>query len=1647
MSGIPALWRGVFSLTRERTKNSKTRCALWRSYFPRVRIFLPALAIALFFAAVPCRGWEWLNPKPAGTELRGAHFFDSTIGFVVGNNGLIIKTGDAFSTWTVENSGVSKNLYAIFFTDGANGCAVGEGGTIIRTSDGGTTWTAKNSGTQYTLNSVHFTDILNGYAVGDTGIILKTNDGGMGWSRLSSPTLVNIKAVYFVDSTTGWIAGDSGKIYKTVNGGTAWTAENSTVTASLRVLHFETPLIGYAAGTSGKIVKTINGGESWIAQSSGVTSDLYSISFTNETTGGAAGANGVILRTTTGGDIWNAQTSNTTDNLNFITFTNVSAGFTVGSNGRILKTSNGGTAWTLRTTYATDEYLNGTYFLNTMLGWAVGANGEIMRTATGGESWEMQTSGVTDDLNAVYFIDALTGWAAGAGGVILKTANGGMNWSQLDSGNANDLRSIYFTDALTGYAVGYQGAIVKTANGGDSWTTQSAGISNILYSVHCVNASTCVAVGTLGKIIKTTNGGAVWLAQTANTTNSFYSVYMANQSVGYASGYRGTVVRTVDGGATWEMQGTGTLNDLYSIHFYDSTTGYAVGGSGTILKTTAGGLPWAAENSWTSANLRSIDYGDYRTTFAVGDYGVIIANSGPADTAAPTVIDNQSGDDTWRSLNTGVYNVDFLDSGGSHLSKFQVLVCSENISCGDIIGWYDIATEIKSDSYTADWALPAAVWDALPGGESYFSVQVTDYAGHTTSAGPLFYVKKDTTAPSAPVTVNDGPGADSAFATEPATLSANWSGASDPDSGIARYWYGIGTSAGATDVVSWTDSGAGESVTRSGLSLADGQAYYFTVKAENGGGFLSGAANSNGQIYDGSPPSSPAPVNDGPGPDIDFSTDTTKLSANWSASADPHTGLSRYWYAAGTSPGASDFIEWTDNGISTTVAKTGLSLIEGQKYYISVMAENGAGGLTAAVSSDGVVADTSAPEAPAAVNDGEAADSEFASSTAWLAANWTPSVDLQSGIGRYWYAIGTAPGAADITPWTDAGAPAGVVKSGLSLTDGQTYYFSVKAENNVGMLSAAANSNGQTIDATPPEPVAEVNDGIGLDVEFSTAAAQLTANWTGSSDPQSGVAGYWYSIGTATGAADIAGWTNNGSGTSVTRSGLSLTNGGRYYFNIKVENGGGGLSAPVSSNGQTVDATPPEAVAAVNDGAGADIAFSTAAAQLSANWAAATDAESDIARYWYAIGTAAGGSDTVSWTDNGLSAAATRAGLELVEGRKYYFSVKAENRAGLVAVAASSNGQTVDTTAPSIVAVLYDGLGSDIEYSASATELSANWSAAGDPQSGIARYWYSIGTATGATNIAEWTQNGANTSITRTGLSLVNGTKYYFNVRAENGAGLLGVVKSSNGVTVDAAPPASVTGMAAISGNQQIALTWTNPTDPDFSGVRLVRKAVGFPADKDDGLIRFEGAGNTFTDSGLENNTTYYYAAFAYDRASLYSAAGEGARVSATPFALAPAAAEGWNLIGVSGLNAEINAMSVFGSHEYEIVGFNGQFNNLTAAGTVALDMAKGYWIYSDFNAGQIQTNASAYSGNEYVATLTAGWNLFSIPFGTPVKWGAPKATLTCGGTAAPLKPVYYYRNGAGYVKIDPDSGASAIPWTGYWINTGTEQCALSLTK
>jgi len=463
-------------------------------------------------------------------------------------------------------------------------------------------------------------------------------------------------------------------------------------------------------------------------------------------------------------------------------------------------------------------------------------------------------------------------------------------------------------------------------------------------------------------------------------------------------------------------------------------------------------------------------------------------------------------------------------------------------------------------------------------------------------------------------------------------------------SGISAYEYALGTTSGGTEFVSWTSAGTATADTLTGLSLlTEGATYYLSVRATDVAGNMSDPDTSDGITIDLTAPAGTT-VSDGTGADISYSGSDTTLSANWVAFTETVSGVQKYEYAIGTTSGGTDVVTWADNDTATSVTKAGLSLTSGSIYYISVRATDNADNVSTTIISDGVMVDTAAPSA-GSVSDSTAADLDWTKSTTTLTAVWTGFSDALSGIQKYEYAIGTTSAGTDVVTWTDNSTTTSVTKTGLTLTNGTTYYISVRATDNVGNVSTVATADGITVDTDNPVLTTPIEGSLATDADYQNIADTLVISWSGS-DTASGIAMYEYALGTTSGGTEFVSWTSAETATADTLTGLSLlTEGATYYLSVRATDVAGNMSDPDTSDGITIDLTAP-AGTTVSDGTGDDITYSGSDTTLSANWVAFTETVSGVQKYEYAIGTTSGGTELVTWTDNDTATSVTKSGSE-----------------------------------------------------------------------------------------------------------------------------------------------------------------------------------------------------------------------------------------------------------------------------------------------------------------------------------------------------------------------------------------------------------------
>ncbi len=217
----------------------------------------------------------------------------------------------------------------------------------------------------------------------------------------------------------------------------------------------------------------------------------------------------------------------------------------------------------------------------------------------------------------------------------------------------------------------------------------------------------------------------------------------------------------------------------------------------------------------------------------------------------------------------------------------------------------------------------------------------------------------------------------------------------------------------------------------------------------------------------------------------------------------------------------------------------------------------------------------------------------------------------------------------------------------------------------------------ETSDQTPPT-TPSVDDGGDITSSLNT----LFVKWS-STDYESGIQEYQYQVAYDNGNArgflkDVTTWISAGGQTELNiRLNEQLIPGKKYYVLVKAKNGVGMWSSVGRSNGiELKDPTPPTKPSFSKTGRGNnkfDYVLILRDSLLSANWYSASDPESDIIGYLFAVGTTENSSDVINWCavkSTSLSLDKTQLdkllNIKLQKNATYYFSVKAMNGIGIV---------------------------------------------------------------------------------------------------------------------------------------------------------------------------------------------------------------------------------------------------------------------------------------------------------------------------------------------------------------------------------------------
>jgi len=545
-------------------------------------------------------------------------------------------------------------------------------------------------------------------------------------------------------------------------------------------------------------------------------------------------------------------------------------------------------------------------------------------------------------------------------------------------------------------------------------------------------------------------------------------------------------------------------------------------------------------------------------------------------------------------------------------------------------------------------------------------------------------------------------------------------------------------------------------------------------------------------------------------------------------------------------------------GSSSTSVYSDTTAVNGATYFYEVTADNAAGeGLASAQSSGATpTVPVNVPTAPTGVN---ATAGNAQVTVSWTGVTGAPSYNIYRSTSRG--SQGSKLGSSSTTVYLD-----------VTAVNGTTYYYAVTADNAAGEGPSSTSSSGATpiVALTAPASPTGVNAAAGN--------AQVTVTWTGVTGATS------YNIYRSSSQGSLG--SKIASSSTVTFADSSAVNGTTYYYVVRAANAAG--ESPVST--QSAPATPviPVTLSAAPVGVNA----TAGNAQVTVTWTAAARATS----YNIYRSTTQG----PQGSKVGSSAAATYTDLAAVNGTTYYYVITAVNAAG------ESSASTQSTAATPKLPVVVPTAPTGVNATAGNAQVTVSWTGV----TGVTSYNIYRSSSQGSIG----TKIASSSNVTFVDSSAVNGTTYYYVVRAANAAGESPASTQSAPATpaIPVTLPATPVGVNAMAGNAQVTVSWT--VAARATSYNIYRSTT----QGSQGSKIGSSAAATYTDLAAVNGTTYYYVITAVNAAGESPASAQSAAATpALPVTL-PAAPTGVNVAdGVAQVNVTWTAVS--GATSYKI--------------------------------------------------------------------------------------------------------------------------------
>ena len=655
----------------------------------------------------------------------------------------------------------------------------------------------------------------------------------------------------------------------------------------------------------------------------------------------------------------------------------------------------------------------------------------------------------------------------------------------------------------------------------------------------------------------------------------------------------------------------------------------------------------------------------------------------------------------------------------------------------------------------------------------------------------------------------------------------------DPESPVKKYKVSLITEQNAKSNVIYgpfdLDSETRKYFIKTNSSLSNGRNYYIRISAQNSLG-LSSLVTSDVFTVDGASPFCTS-VWDGSSSvenDLTFVAGVTSLRVSWNCH-DNESRITKYEFSVKEKLTGKTLIPFHTkmrrvlNSTSALINGNGLFVpkyVDGIQYVVGVKITDVVGH-TAVYWTNGVTIDNSPPE----VKDIKI---RYNPVTEDLMFTWYAG-DKESSLKTQSWGLGTSSGLQDEKPLSIISPSTSMLHIASStLKLGKTYYLSLVAENNAGLITIAA-SKGFVIDHTPPV-TGQVKARLVLPNSYNRnlnyiSNVSIVLSWSGFKDAESGVDYFSWAIGktlvrlTKLSSNKYTKITSLNSVNGIVLRNNTFVGNTTYYVCIRVRNGVG-LEATACSDGLTLILGKFTA-GIVSDGSRTnkgDIDYQLDDKAIWLHWENFEDPVYGITKYEWCYGAVPlktsineARCDTKYFPVRHLRTSAHKFhNVLLKNGIKYATVVRAYNSRGET-ITSTSDGVTVDRTPPLTGKVhIGPSKGKHTLFITSSSAPTVTWLLP-DRESGVNHYSVAVGTLPFKDDIIGFTYVDKlrnSLDLDEINITLTQGLSFFVTVKAVNNLGLETSV-ASNQIVVDWNPP--IEG-SVLEGNRTVDVDYQHET-------------------------------------------------------------------------------------------------------------------------------------------------------------------------------------------------------------------------------------------